>query len=94
MYLRELEGHNIRFIRPSGSKLKRALPASAQAEKGRVSLQRGRWNEAFLGELQDFCDYDNLSKDERPRGIFHDDQVDGFSGAMGVLTITSEPRIS
>lgn len=93
MYLREMEGKNVRFRRPSGSKVKRALPASAQAEKGRVKLLRGPWNDAFLSELQDFCDYDNLPKEERPKDKPHDDQVDGFSGSMNELMMASEPRI-
>ena len=51
----------------------RASPAAAQAA-GNIKLVRGAWNEAFLQEVSVF-----------PRG-FHDDQVDGMSGAFNWLT--------
>ncbi|MBI2388653.1 MAG: phage terminase large subunit [Deltaproteobacteria bacterium] len=73
VYMRALSGYSIRKHRPTGDKVTRAKPASAQSEAGNVKLLRGAWNRAFLGELEAF-----------PDGA-HDDQVDAFSGGFTVL---------
>jgi predicted phage terminase large subunit-like protein len=65
-----LSGYNFRPRRPSGNKRVRAGPVSSQAEAGNVKLVRGRWNAAFLDELEIF-----------DQGA-HDDQVDALSGAF------------
>jgi predicted phage terminase large subunit-like protein len=72
-YVRELQGFNVRKIRPTGDKVTRAQPASAQAEARNIKLVSGAWNAAFLAELEGF-----------PEGS-HDDQVDAFSGAFNAL---------
>lgn len=72
-YVRALAGYNVRTFRPTGSKVTRAQPASAQAEHGNVKLVRAPWNHAFLAELEAF-----------PEGG-HDDQVDALSGAVAAI---------
>lgn len=47
--------------------------AAVQAETGNVRLARGRWNDAFVQELEAF-----------PEGG-HDDQVDALAGAFAML---------
>jgi predicted phage terminase large subunit-like protein len=75
-YVSALPGYEVRPIRASANKVRRAGPNSAQAAAGKVALVRGRWNEAFLAEAEQF-----------PDGP-HDDQIDGWSGAHEVLTTT------
>jgi predicted phage terminase large subunit-like protein len=72
-YVRALAGFSIRKVRPTGDKITRAKPASAQCEAKNVRLLRGGWNAPFLAELEAF-----------PDGA-HDDQVDAFSGAFGMV---------
>lgn len=73
-YVRLLAGFNVRRKKPTGDKQTRAKPASAQAEAGNIKLVRGAWNRAFMDEVENF-----------PDGS-HDDQVDGLSGAVNMLT--------
>lgn len=80
-YVKNLAGHNVRTFRVRHDKVTRAQPVSAQAEAGNVRLMRGRWNEAFVQELEAF-----------PEGG-HDDQVDAFSGAFAALTAASAPAL-
>ncbi|MBI2392806.1 MAG: phage terminase large subunit [Deltaproteobacteria bacterium] len=72
-YVRALAGYNVRKIRPTGDKITRAQPASAQAEAKNFRVVRGAWSQAFLAELEGF-----------PEGA-HDDQVDALSGAFAML---------
>lgn len=72
-YVRQLFGWNVRTFRPTGSKLVRAQPVSAQAERHNIKLLRGSWNTAFLQELEGFPD------------ASHDDQVDALSGAFAAM---------
>jgi predicted phage terminase large subunit-like protein len=74
-YVRLLAGWNVRRYKPTGDKVTRAQPLSAQAEAGNVKLVRGAWNEAFLAELEQF-----------PTPGVHDDQVDGSSGAFNAIS--------
>lgn len=60
---------------PSGSKLVRAELASSAAQQGRVDVLRGRWNQDFFDELEEFSSSPDV----------HDDQVDALSGAFAVL---------
>jgi predicted phage terminase large subunit-like protein len=55
------------------SKIHMASPVSAIAESGKLLLQKGQWNRAYIAELSDF-----------PDGK-HDDQVDATSGAYQQL---------
>jgi len=71
--IRMLAGWNVHAERPTGDKVTRAQPLSAQAEVGNVLLVQGAWNKAFLDELHGF-----------PTGP-QDDQVDGASGAFNKL---------
>lgn len=72
-FIKLLSGFIVHTVRPSGDKVIRAGPASAQAEAGNIKLLRGAWNEAFLDELESFPDGG------------HDDQVDGFAHAFNHL---------
>ncbi len=72
-YIKALAGFSALKRRPTGDKITRAKPASAQVEAGNVRLLRATWNRAFLNELEAF-----------PDGP-HDDQVDAFSGAFTML---------
>jgi predicted phage terminase large subunit-like protein len=72
-YARALSGFNVKLQRPTGDKVTRAQPVSAQAEAGNVSLVKGPWVDKLLAELEAFPDGD------------HDDQVDALSGAFSVL---------
>lgn len=80
--------------RPTQKKSLRARIASAQAEQGNIKLVRGKWNEAYLAELESFADWDMA--DKRPKGssIPHDDQVDGTSGGVNYISerIVNTPR--
>lgn len=73
---RALDGFVVKIIPSSGagSKETRARPISSQCEAGNCRVVRATWNETFFRELESF-----------PFGR-HDDQVDGFSGAHGVLS--------
>lgn len=77
--LRNLSGFDFHGVKTTGAKEVRANAASAQAEGGNVKLVRAYWNDAFLNELSAF-----------PQQGVHDDQVDGFSGAMNQLMTTSD----
>lgn len=72
--VRNLHGFDVRAERPTGDKVVRARPLSAQCEGGNVYLVRGLWNDAFLDELSVF-----------PMGLFKD-QVDAASGAYNKLS--------
>lgn len=74
--VRKLAGFNIMVNKPTKAKTVRAMPVSAQAERGQIMLIRAPWNDAFLSEAQSF-----------PVGESgHDDQVDCLSGAFAELT--------
>lgn len=60
-------------VRASQNKLAYAKIWSSKAERGDILLQRGAWNEAFLGEAESF-----------PEGA-HDDIIDAVSGAVQLL---------
>jgi len=79
-YLDALRGFSARGVQADRDKVTRARIPSAQAERGRIKLLRGRWNDAFLDELEEF-----------PEGA-HDDQVDAFSGAFGMVE-TPRPHL-
>lgn len=68
-----LKGYAVRANRATGSKVIRANPVSAAAERGNVVLVKGRWVNDFLDEVEVF-----------PGGS-HDDQIDGLSGAYEVV---------
>lgn len=76
-YVRLLAGYVVRVRKPTNDKVTRALPVSAQAERGNIKLLAGAWNDDFLQELENF-----------PQGA-HDDQVDVFSGAFNEFTNTN-----
>ena len=85
MYVTEMQGRSVRFLRPVGSKYRRALPASAQAEAGRIRIVHGPYLSDFLTEVEKFADWDSVPKGDRPSPLPHDDQVDALSGIMYVL---------
>jgi predicted phage terminase large subunit-like protein len=77
---RALDGFNVRFATATGDKETRAKPVSAQAESGNIKIVRGLWNDFFIRVLENF-----------PAGK-HDDEVDGLSGAHGLLSDSSGLR--
>lgn len=77
--VRHLTGYIAKKYRPTGDKITRAKPVSAQSEIGNIYLLRGAWNEAFLSELESFGE--NTIKDKNVKK----DQVDAFSGAFNAL---------
>jgi predicted phage terminase large subunit-like protein len=75
-----LDGYVARADKPTGSKIQRALPLSAQAEAGNVKLLRGEWNEDFLDEAENFDG----------SGSTRTDQIDCISGAYNKLQVQSK----
>lgn len=79
------KGYAYTGVRSSGSKVDRALIASAAAGNGNIKILRGVRNlDAFFDELESF-----------PGGI-HDDMVDCLSGAvaqLGSITSTGAPIV-
>jgi predicted phage terminase large subunit-like protein len=67
-------GWPVSYKTVSGSKEHRATPFASQVQAGNVRIVKGKWNEAFLSELENF-----------PEGL-HDDQVDAASDAFDQLT--------
>ncbi|MFW6202298.1 MAG: phage terminase large subunit [Gemmatimonadota bacterium] len=80
--IRMLAGYDVRADRPTGDKLERAQPMSAQAEAGNVKLRRGAWNETMLRQLHRFAPGRELK-----------DLVDAAVGAFNHLAAgdTGEP---
>lgn len=76
-YVRLLAGYHIVVNKVDKDKQTRAKPVSAQCEAGNVKLMKGKWNEEFFKELENF-----------PEGG-HDDQVDALSGAFNTLNADS-----
>ena len=72
-----LAGFDIRAERPTGDKLTRAKPASAQAEARNIKVLKAHWTKPFLDELHGFTGADGNT----------DDQVDAFSGAFNKATL-------
>jgi predicted phage terminase large subunit-like protein len=73
-YVKQLAGYNVRAFRPTGDKITRAQPVSAQAERRNLKVLRAPWNAAFIAELEAFPD------------DAHDDQVDALSGAFAAIS--------
>ena len=74
-YTRELVGYDVRTRRPTGDKVTRARPWSAQVGAGNAGLVRAPWTAAFVAELHAF-----------PEGS-HDDQVDASADAFATLAV-------
>ena len=70
-----LAGFNARINTVRESKALRASPLSAQVEAGNVKLVRGRWNDPFLTECENFDGSDRSTND----------QVDAASGGFFLL---------
>lgn len=70
---RMLAGFSVYASRPTGSKVTRAEPFSAQWQAGNVDILRGPWTDAFLNELEGFPD------------AAHDDLVDAAADAFAAL---------
>jgi predicted phage terminase large subunit-like protein len=75
-YIKHLAGFNVTTIRPSGNKVTRAEPFSAQWQAGNVLVLAGDWNERYFSELEAF-----------PESV-HDDMVDASSDAFNTLATT------
>jgi len=74
-----LAGSPVEFERPTGDKITRAKPFSAQWSVGNVAVVKAPWNEAFVGELEGF-----------PDGTY-DDQVDAASDAFSAVAAAYVP---
>jgi predicted phage terminase large subunit-like protein len=72
-YIRALQGFRVIAAPESGDKITRAGPISSQALAGNVYIVRGKWNDVWMRELEQF-----------PEGA-HDDQVDSLSGGHALL---------
>jgi phage terminase large subunit-like protein len=70
------------------------MPASAQAEAGRIRVVRGPWLPDFFAEAEKFADWDSLPDEEVPAHLPHDDQIDALSGATHVLITGGTPHVS
>lgn len=74
-YIREvLRGFTVYATPSTGKKDERAKPVSSQAQAGNMRVVRGPWNADFFSEAEGF-----------PDPAYHDDQVDGLSGAFAAL---------
>lgn len=79
-YAEALAGFNYRMFPVRDNKLKRAEPASALAENGKIYVMRNEtWNRRFFTELEEF-----------PFGT-HDDIVDALSGAVMASAEINDP---
>ena len=68
-YAERFSMYHVWITRETGSKESRAKPVSAQAEKRRIKLVRGHWNETFIRQAENF-----------PDGL--KDIIDALSGAF------------
>jgi len=73
-YVTMLSGYDVQIQPESNSKVVRAEPLAAQWQVGNILLLAGKWNPAYLAEMENF-----------PDGK-HDDQVDASSGAFNWLS--------
>lgn len=74
---RQLQGFNVKRNRVTKDKVTRSMPVSAQAEAGNIKILRGKWNDDFFREVENF-----------PEGA-HDDIVDALSGAFLMINSNS-----
>ena len=76
--VKALAGYNVRSVKPTGDKIAKAGPLSAQCAAGNVKIlyldgNAPPWAAAFFGEIESFPDGD------------YDDQVDAASGCFSWL---------
>ena len=83
--MKKLKGFNARFKTARGDKLVRFSPFSAQAQHGNVAVLRGRWNDRWFRELENFP--------PDPSGNGHDDDADSTSEAYDALTRSHSNRL-
>jgi predicted phage terminase large subunit-like protein len=76
-----LAGYRVENSPESGDKVTRFGPFSAQAEVGNVLVLRGRWNERWFSELENF-----------PEGA-HDDDADATARAFNAIAAAPPMRI-
>lgn len=72
-YIKHLSGFAVATVRPSGSKINRSEPFSAQWQAGNVLVLAADWNEMYFSEMEAF-----------PESA-HDDMVDASSDAFNEL---------
>jgi predicted phage terminase large subunit-like protein len=73
-YTQLLAGWDVVTYPVTGNKEHRATPFAAQVQAGNVKIVKGKWNEAYLHEGENF-----------PDGI-HEDQIDASADAFDELT--------
>lgn len=73
---RVLSGYRVAVYRPTKDKVTRALGYSSASENNLIKVVRGKWNEAFFNEHENFPPEEGKGKD---------DQVDAGSGAFNHL---------
>jgi len=79
--VKNLRGFDVEVLRPSGDKVTRAMPFSAQVNIHNVYMVPAEWNTAYINELKLF-----------PNSKYKD-QVDASSGAFTLLTFSEKGRI-
>ena len=79
-----LQGYDVRFRPASGDKITRFSPFSAQAEARNVDVVRGKWNERWFRELENFP----------PEEHGHDDDADSTSEAYAALIRRRGQRVA
>ena len=78
----ELAGYRVIASPETGDKATRAAPVASQCNVGNLSIVRGAWNSAFLGELASF-----------PSGA-KDDQIDALSRAFSMIAVRPRSAMS
>lgn len=80
-YIKALSAFTVIPVSPSGEKVVRAGPISAQTKAGNVYLVRALWNERLIRSAEAFPDGD------------HDDDIDAWSQAhLALTTLLPRPR--
>lgn len=80
-----LAGYKVNSQTATGDKATRAKPFASQVEAGNVLLVRGKWNDDYLNELENFTGTDEDG---------HDDQVDASADAFDELVSGSDYNLS
>jgi len=80
-YSKLLTGYNCRFATVTGDKVTRFSGFSAQSEAGNVFVLRGKWNDRWFSELENF-----------PPETGHDDDADSTAQAFNFLANKRQPK--
>lgn len=89
--VKDLAGYATYVERPTGSKIERAKPLSAQAAVRNVFVLEAEWTEVYLDEMEDFPPKSKRTGDKEDN-LGNDDQVDASSGAFNRLAGPVAPK--